>query len=387
MRKKFLSLALMAALCLSMVVPAVAASPPSELEMAAAYVREHGIMTGDQNGNLNLDAGLNRAQLAVILTRLSDETGDMGRNAEYYRTVCPFTDVPKWAMPYTGYCAEKNLMSGYGNRLFGPNDAVTPAAACTVMLRVCGIADGEGSIWSYGTACSYAVGLGWIDDAAAHANIITRGEMAVLIYRAQTGTRPGTAPSTGTGDGFLSNGKPVTEENVLEILRQLKQDWPHGTVWGTHNTSGTHKNEVPSTAANRIMDVYCVSEYYGCSGYASMVSSLIFGDRTNPGRKLDDLTKMRPGDTVFVVSPDGVVGHVVIALESPNQDGRFHYTDGNSGEIITWPSVEHPDIRSYSLTGFSGGRIPHHLEVWTRYPENVPFTGESVEVWPAVSGS
>ena len=103
MRKKFLSLALVAALCLSMTGPAVAASPPSELDMAAAYVWERGIMVGDQNGNLNLDAGLNRAQLAVILTRLSDETGDMGRNAEYYRTVCPFTDVPEWAMPYTGY--------------------------------------------------------------------------------------------------------------------------------------------------------------------------------------------------------------------------------------------------------------------------------------------
>ena len=89
MRKKFLSMALACALSLSMAVPAVAAAPPSELEMAAAYVREQGIMTGDQNGNLNLDAGLNRAQLAVILTRLSDETGDMGRNAEYYRTVCP----------------------------------------------------------------------------------------------------------------------------------------------------------------------------------------------------------------------------------------------------------------------------------------------------------
>ena len=39
MRKKFLSLALMAALCLSMAVPAVAASPPSQFEMAAASVR------------------------------------------------------------------------------------------------------------------------------------------------------------------------------------------------------------------------------------------------------------------------------------------------------------------------------------------------------------
>ncbi len=380
MRQRFLSIALAGVLLVSMAVSAAAAAPPSELETAAAYVRERGIMVGDQNGNLNLDAGLNRAQLAVILTRLSDETGDMGRNAEYYRTVCPFTDVPEWAMPYAGYCAEKKLMSGYGNRLFGPNDAVIPAAACTVMLRVCGIADGEGRIWSYGTACSYAAGLGWIDDATAQANIITRGEMAVLIYRAQTGARPGVPPST--GDGFLSNGKPVTEENVLELLRQLEQDWPYGTVWGTHHTPGTHKNEVPSTAANRVMDVYWVSEYYGCTGYASMVSSLIFGDKTDPGRKLDDLTEMRPGDMVFVVSPDGNVGHAVIALESPNQDGRFHYTDGNHGEIITWPSSEHPDLRSYSLTGFSGGRVPHHLEVWTRYPESVPFTGESVEAWP-----
>ena len=113
-----------------------------------------------------------------------------------------------------------------------------------------------------------------------------------------------------------------------------------------------------------------------------MVSSLIFGDKANPGRKLNAPSELRPGDIVFVVSPDGVVGHVVIALESPNQEGRFHYTDGNSGEVITWPSSEHPNLRSYSLTGFSGGRVPHHLEVWTRYPESVPFTGKSVEAWP-----
>lgn len=385
MRKKFLSMALACALSLSMAVPAVAAAPPSELEMAAAYVREQGIMTGDQNGNLNLDAGLNRAELAVLLTRLRNGTEELFANTGYYEQGCKFTDVPAWAKLFVGYCVRNNLVAGYDTLRYGASDPVNPAAACTVILRVCGVADGEGSIWNYNTACSYAAGLGWIDESTAHANTITRGEMAVLIYRAQTGARPGIPPST--GDGFLSNGKPVTEENVLELLRQLEQDWPHGTVWGTHNTPGTHKNEVPSTAANRVMDVYWVSEYYGCSGYASMVSSLVFGDKANPGRKLDDLTEMRPGDIVFVVSPDGVVGHVVIALESPNQEGRFHYTDGNSGEIITWPSTEHPDIRSYSLTGFSGGRIPHHLEVWTRYPENVPFTGESVEAWPAISGS
>ena len=382
--KRITSFALGIILLLSMSVPAFAAEQPAEIEAAGLYLHEQGIYLGDSSGNLMLDKGLTRAEMAAILTRL--HSGEEV-NPEQYIQACHFTDVPAWAKSYVGYCVANLLVSGYDASHFGPNDMVTPAMACTVVLRCYGYGDSESSAWTYGTAGQYAASLGLISPSTAQASIITRGEMAVLIYRAQTGTRPGTAPSTGTGDGFLSNGKPVTEENVLEILRQLKQDWPHGTVWGTHNTSGTHKNEVPSTAANRIMDVYWVSEYYGCSGYASMVSSLIFGDKTNPGRKLDDLTKMRPGDIVFVVSPDGVVGHVVIALESPNQDGRFHYTDGNHGEIITWPSTEHPDIRSYSLTGFSGGRIPHHLEVWTRYPENVPFTGESVEVWPAVSGS
>ena len=81
MRKKLFMIGLAVTLCLGLVIPAAAASPPSDQEAAADYVRERGIMVGDQNGNLNLDAGLNRAQLAVILTRLSDDTGDMGRKS------------------------------------------------------------------------------------------------------------------------------------------------------------------------------------------------------------------------------------------------------------------------------------------------------------------
>ena len=41
------------------------------------------------------------------------------------------------------------------------------------------------------------------------------------------------------------------------------------------------------SAAREIMDEYLVSEYYGCSGYAAMISSLIFGDASNPARRLE----------------------------------------------------------------------------------------------------
>ena len=126
---------------------------------------------------------------------------------------------------------------------------------------------------------------------------------------------------------------------------------------------------------------YGLSNIYGCGGYASMVSSLIFGDATNPGRKLEDISKMRPGDIVFLVNPEGKAGHVVVTLESPNQEDRFHRTEGNIGETVSWPDREDINFRSYSLAGFTGYSL-RRLEVWTRYPESVPYTGNSVEAWP-----
>ena len=372
--KRILTLLLCAALTLSLAIPALAAGVQTEQETAAAWLKEKGILTGDQNGNLHLSSGLTRAELAVILTRLSDDTGNMGRNAAYYRTICPFTDVPEWAMPFAGYCAEKKLMAGYGNKQFGPNNPVTPAAACTVMLRYL---DCPASQWTYATACDKAAELGLLPNGAATGSSITRGNIAILIYRALNGEKSGTLQ--GVGDGYLTNGKPITEENVLELLRQIEKDWPTGTIWGTHNTPGTHKNEIPSTVSGRIMRSYGESNTYGCGAYASMISSLIFGDTVNPGRKLDNISELRPGDIVFLVSSEGKVGHVAVALESPNYEGRFHRTDGNHGETIQWPDSD--SLRSYSLSGFTG-YSPRHLEVWTRYPESISYTGNSVEIWP-----
>lgn len=203
----------------------------------------------------------------------------------------------------------------------------------------------------------------------------------VLPVRAEAVPPQPESAATGENTALLSNGKAVTEENVLELLREIEQDWPTGTVWGTRNTPGTNKNEAPCTQAAQVMKNYRVSEIYGCSGYASMVSSLIFGDEANPARRLEDLTQIRPGDIIFMVRNEtGKVWHVTVALESPNEKNAFHITDGNAGETVQWPDRENPYGRE-NLDCY-GEKKSYRLEVWTRYPESISYTGNSVMGWP-----
>ena len=79
--KRLVSTAMGIALCALLICPAQAADEQTELELAAGFLLQQGIMTGDQNGELNLDAGLNRAELAVLLTRLSGGGGGGAGNA------------------------------------------------------------------------------------------------------------------------------------------------------------------------------------------------------------------------------------------------------------------------------------------------------------------
>lgn len=180
MRQRLLSIALVWALFLSIAVPALAAEQPSEIERAGAYLRELEIMEGDASGDLKLDAGLTRAELAVLLARLTVNQEHLHADHEFYARQCKFADVPEWARLYVGYCATSNLMSGYDNGSFGPNDSVTPQAACTVVLRYMVCRDPD---WDYHTAVDKANQKGLLPDGGLSQDV-TRGEMAVLIYRA-----------------------------------------------------------------------------------------------------------------------------------------------------------------------------------------------------------
>ena len=158
--RKLPILLLTATLALSLALPAYAAeSSNEELKTASQYLSSHGIMVGDGEGNMNFVAPLTRAHLATILARIHGGSEQVESNRVFYAAQCKFQDVPDWARQYVGYCAYHGLMAGYGGELFGAEDPVTPAAACTVILRYLDLPD---LMWDYNSACSVACDLGLI---------------------------------------------------------------------------------------------------------------------------------------------------------------------------------------------------------------------------------
>ena len=206
-RNRFLPAAL--SLCLAAALSTgVLAADRTEEETDSAYLSEQGIMVGDQNGSMNLDSSLTRAELAAILTRLNGNLEHIEAEQHYYRNRCVFPDVPEWAKLYVGYCNVHGLMKGYDNGRFGSGDPVTPAAACTVLLRYSEFA---GQTWDYSTACQRAVELGLADNSMLQAATISRGDLAVMIFRAQG------SPEMETPDTPISNGLSKNSDGSINI--------------------------------------------------------------------------------------------------------------------------------------------------------------------------
>lgn len=170
-----------AVLMFTLTLPTQAAQTPTEQESAAASLQAQGLMAGDENGDLHLDAALTRAELACLLSPISLNPEHVAWEKEFYTKMCTvnFSDVPEWAQVHVGVCASNGLMSGYGNGLFGPSDPVNPQMACSVILRYL-----ERDGWDYATACDKALELGLAPEEALAGEAITRGDMAILLDRA-----------------------------------------------------------------------------------------------------------------------------------------------------------------------------------------------------------
>lgn len=185
MKKKLLSLFLtVCLLCGSLTVSASASftdiSDP-DTALAAGILQSMGIVGGVGDGLYSPDTVLTRAQFCVFLVHTLGMKDLVGAYA--YKTL--FSDVKpgNWYTGYVNLAYSQNLLAGYGNGKFGPDDPVTYGQAATLLLRLLDYTSADvGKVWptdyvNYAHTLELDEGLSLSPDKG-----VTRAEAAVLLY-------------------------------------------------------------------------------------------------------------------------------------------------------------------------------------------------------------
>ena len=184
MKKRILSALLCAALLAGTLPAASAASSVSD-SVIEQVVGALEIMTGDENGNLNLDNSVTRAEFARMLVAASSYKDKVAAVSNY----SPFKDVPytHWTASYVKTAVEQGWLTGYLDGTYRPSNTITLEEAATGALKLLGYgtSDFVGS-YPYGQLALYkSLGLD-TKITASQGGTMTRRNMMYLFYNLLT---------------------------------------------------------------------------------------------------------------------------------------------------------------------------------------------------------
>jgi hypothetical protein len=204
---------------------------------AVAYVKDKGLMSGTGGGAFSPDASTSRGQIVSILYRAAGSPSFSGGTA--------FPDVADTAYYATAvrWASANNIVGGYTNGNFGPNDPITREQLATILWRYAGqpaaeagtaFAD-ESSIASYAaTAVNWAKNNGILSGKAGNRfdpkGNATRGQAAVILRNyLELNTQPDTTPDDTTSSGSrilvaYFSGSGNTEAVAETIANSLNAD-------------------------------------------------------------------------------------------------------------------------------------------------------------------
>ena len=211
MKKRVLAALLAAALSLSLVTPALALTGREE---AAQVLSALDIMTGDENGDLNLSAPVTRAEFVKMLMAASPiSVGDV-------TYVSPYPDVPAshWAAPYVEAAVAAGYVTGYLDGTFRPANTITLAEGVVMALRLLGYTneDFSGSFPAGQMAMYRTLDL---DEGITigQNDTMKRQDAMYLFYNLLT------APTRSTGQPYLSSvlGYGLTADGEVDALALL----------------------------------------------------------------------------------------------------------------------------------------------------------------------
>lgn len=326
MKKKLLSLILAAVLVCGMLPVGARAAfadiPDEDTALAAGVLQSMGIVSGVGADRYSPDSVLTRAQFCVFMIH----TLGLKDLVNTYAQKTLFRDVKpgNWYTGYVNLAYSQNLLSGYGNGLFGPDDPLTYGQTATLLLRLLGYSSAEvGKVWPTDYV-NYAHSLELDEGVSLTAQEhVTRGQAAVLLYNTLN-----TQPKGGSAELYKSFSDTATIKQAIV----LDTDARNGTAAGQLMVC-----VIGSTGA--------VIEYYP---QKNLQSDALVGCQ-------GDLLLNR-SDQVLGFMPTSVrTQDVVISSAKASgitgTDGSFHRVTGSAATIVgddiyTWNSTGHIQANS-----------------------------------------
>ena len=337
--KRFLTFALMLGLlCTASVFPASASSDAVSDEVITQVIGALGIMTGDENGDLNLSDNVTRAEFARMLVAASSYKDKVSAVSN----VSPFRDVPytHWAAAYVKTAVEQGWLTGYLDGTYHPEQNITLEEADTGVLKLLGYSTTDFSgAYPYGQL-SLANSLGLNDRiSASQGDTMTRQDMMYLFYNLLSAdTKEGTAYSESLGytldadgnidylsviadtldgpfvvqsslsalgissdgatvyrNGYLSSADAIAKYDVVYYSKGLNSIWAYANA-----VTGVYQSASPSTASPTSVTVSGNTYSLGTSEAMlslSTLGSLNIGDMIT-------LLLGKDGEVVFALPAD-----------------------------------------------------------------------------------
>lgn len=342
---------------------AVAWYYPNVLALKNAGVLKDMTLANFLTNKTIMDQAIPRYQMAQLMTNIMSAKGFSATAAQKAEAQKKITDYK--TMPTKYQDAVKNvfalgIITGYSNGTFGGDNIMNRGQGCVVIYRMTKYTPAATTTPDTDDSGKPTGGAG---NTGSTGNTGNTGNTGTGMGT-QTPTQPET-PAAKT----LSNGKPVTEANVLALIREIRSKYPPGTNFGTGYTTLNTTGDVYKTIGRR------TSVRNGCGAWAALVSDYIFGQTGAPMRKID-FKSARPGDILVILEPNGDVYHVLAIISNAHHDDDIEgwgvkTTDAGrppnasiSAYTIGWDD----DIGGYGGIVYDDGYGASTKEVWTRYP-------------------
>ena len=264
---------------------------------AVNWAVNYGITSGMGDGTFGVGQNCTREQAVQFIYSLAGKPSIASQQK--------FKDVPngKWYSNAVNWAVNAGITSGTGNGYFGTGNICTREEIVTFIWRYKTLVNNQ----SASSNSSEIPAFAFKDDSETLQQMMDRINAITPEYR----------------EGYLTNGKPATEENIKAELAKIQITMSQGTQWD----SDERYKYTTFDAIN-----------LECASYARAISDYLFGEDA-PLYVYDNLImdKVNVGDIVYIYKGNSFVYSIMHwVIVTDKTDTGFSSTSGNYNKSVYW---------------------------------------------------